>query len=117
MSNNIVEKLQNLNVDEDALVSVSYTEGADVWHINESHVEETAAETATAQWFAGLLASGIPVYSQWGSTEKGSDILTQMRDNGALEEYERDGFFEDFIQGVLTETIYDNEYDLEYSNY
>jgi hypothetical protein len=115
MSNNIVEKLQDLNVGEDALVSVSYTEGADVWHINESHVEETAAETDTAQWFAGLLASGIPVYSQWGSAEKGSDILTQMRDNGALEEYERDGFFEDFIQGVLTETIYDNEYDLEYS--
>ena len=30
-------------------------------------------------------------------------------------EIPRDGYFEDFIQGVLAETIYDNEYDLEYS--
>tara|TARA_Y100000034_G_C6791659_1_gene354518 strand:+ start:331 stop:849 length:519 start_codon:yes stop_codon:yes gene_type:complete len=115
MSNNIVEKLQGLKVDESAFVALSYSEGADVWHINESHVEETVGETNTSQVFAALLTSGIPVYSRWGSAEKGSDILNQMRNNGAFDDYERDGYFEDFIQGVLSETIYDNEYDLEYS--
>lgn len=115
MSNNIVKKLTELKVDDSALLTVSYSEGADVWHINESHVEESVGETDTAQMFASLLTSGIPVYSQWGSADEGSDILNQMRDNGALDDYDRDGYFEDFIQGVLTETIYDNEYDLEYS--
>ena len=115
MSNNIVKKLTELKVEDSALLTVSYSEGADVWHINESHVEETVGETDTAQVFASLLSSGIPVYSQWGSTDDGADILNQMRDNGALDDYDRDGYFEDFIQGVLTETIYDNEYDLEYS--
>ena len=67
MSNNIVKKLTELKVDDSALLTVSYSEGADVWHINESHVEETVGETDTAQVFASLLSSGIPVYSQWGS--------------------------------------------------
>ena len=115
MSNNIIKKLTELKVEDSSLLTVSYTEGADVWHINESHVEETVGETDTAQVFASLLTSGIPVYSQWGSTDEGADILNQMRANGALNDYDRDGYFEDFIQGVLAETIHDNEYDLEYS--
>jgi|TARA_R110001583_G_scaffold49188_1_gene154067 hypothetical protein len=115
MSNNIIKKLTELKVEDSALLTVSYSEGADVWHINESHVEETVGETDTASMFASLLTSGIPVYSQWGSADEGADILNQMRSNGALDDYDRDGYFEDFIQGVLAETIYDNEYDLEYS--
>jgi len=116
MSNNIVKKLTELKVDDSTLVTVSYSEGTDVWHINESHVEESVWETDTAQMFASLLTSGIPVYSQWGSTEEGADILNQMRDNGVLDDYERgEGDFEEYIRNVLAETIYDNEYDLEYS--
>ena len=115
MSNNIVKKLKELKVEDDALVTISYGEGTDVWHINESHVEETVGETSTAEVFAFLLSSGIPVFSQWGSVDDGADILNQMRGNGALDDYDRDGVFEDFIRQVLVETIYDNEYDLEYS--
>ena len=48
------------------------------------------AETDTAAgMLAGLLASGVPVYSGWGEPSEGADILNEMRGNGALEDYER----------------------------
>ena len=58
----IVNKLRELGVEDDGCVTLSYSEGCEVWHINESHVEESVAETETAAMVAGLLASGVPVY-------------------------------------------------------
>jgi len=113
---NIVNTLKELNVGNDALLSLSYTEGADVWHINESHVEETVAETETASMLGGILASGVPVFGNWGEVSDGGDILNEMRANGALDDYERgEEYFEEYITEKLQETIYDNEYSLEYS--
>ena len=113
---NIVNTLNELNVENDALLNLSYTEGADVWHINESHVEDTVAETFTANRFAGLLASNVPVFGNWGDVVDGADILNEMRANGALDDYERGDYaFEEYISNLLAETIYDNEYSLEYS--
>jgi len=110
-----VNKLRELNVSDDDFVTLSYSEGCDVWHINESHVQESAAETETAAMLAGLLASGIPVYGTWGSSDPGCDILSEMRGNDLLEDYDREGWFEEFLTEKLQETIYDGEYSLEYS--
>lgn len=115
---NFVNKLRELNVADDDLVTLSYSEGNDVWHINESHVEDSVSETDTASLLAGLLTSGIPVFSGWGEVTKGNDILNEMRDNGHLDDYERDDdyrSFDEYVAGVLRETIYDGEYSLEYS--
>jgi hypothetical protein len=112
----IVNTLRELNVSEDDHVTLSYADGAEVWHINESHVEESVAETGTASMLAGLLVSPVPVYSTWGEVSEGNDILNDMRANELLDDYERgDECFEDYIQEKLTETIYDGEYSLEYS--
>ena len=111
----IVNKLRELNVSDEDYVTLAYAEGADVWHINESHVEETVAETNTAAMVAGVLASGVPAYSEWGSPANSTDIISQMRFDGALDDYDREGWFEDYLTEVLTTTIYDNEYCLEYS--
>ena len=51
----IVKKLRELNVSDEDYVTLNYTEGADVWHINESHVEETVSETNTASMLGNLL--------------------------------------------------------------
>ncbi len=65
---------------------------------------------------AGLLASGVPVYSNWGDLSEGNDILNDMRSNDELEEYERgDECFEEYLTERLQSTIYDGEYSLEYS--
>jgi len=111
----IVNTLRQLNVDDDDYLTLSYNEGADVWHIKESHVEETVSETDTVSLLAGLLASGVRVYSEWGTPSEHSDIVSEMRSNGALDEYDREGWFEEYLTDVLVSTIYDNEYSVEYS--
>jgi hypothetical protein len=107
----IVNKLRELNVSDENYVTLSYTDGADVWHINESHVEETVAETGTAGMLAGLLSSGIPVSGIYGD----GDILGEMRDNGLLEDYDREEWFTEYLTEQLVSTIYDGEYSLDYS--
>ena len=108
---NITNTLRELNVADGAYVTLSYTEGADVWHINDSHVEDAVSETSTAALLAGLLASGVTV----SDTYSDGDLLAEMRSNGLLEDYEREGGFEDYLTEQLVSTIYDGEYSLEYS--
>jgi len=105
----IIKKLKELGVEETEFITLNYTEGADVWHINESHVQETVAETDTASMLAGLLAAGVPVYSH------GSGVLEEMRFDGALDDYDHEGWFQEYLVEVLTTTIYDGQYGLEYS--
>ena len=105
----IIRKLTELGAEETDFITLSFTDGTDVWHINESHVEETVAETSTASMLAGLLVDGVPVYSH------GAAILEDMRFNGALDNYDREGWFDEYLTDVLTNTIYDGEYGLEYS--
>ncbi len=111
----IVDRLREMSVAAEDCLTLSYSEGNDVWHINESHVQESVAETGTASMLAGLLASGVPVYGTYGSTEPGCDILNEMRDNDLLEDYDYEGWFEEYLAEKLTETIYDGEYSLDYS--
>jgi hypothetical protein len=111
-----VNKLRELGVEDDGIVTLNYSEGCEVWHINDSHVQESVAETETAAMVAGLLVSPVPVYSSWGEVSEGNDILNEMRANDELEEYERgEEYFEEYVTERLQETIYDGEYALEYS--
>ena len=111
-----VNRLKELEISEDSFVTLNYTEGNDVWHINDGYVTDSVHETATASMLAGLLASGIPVYSNWGEPSEGSDILNELRAQGELDDYERgEEYFQDYITERLAETIYDGEYSLEYS--
>ena len=111
-----VNRLKELEISEDSFVTLKYTEGNDVWHINDGYVTDSVHETATASLLAGLLASGIPVYSNWGEPSEGSDILNELRAQGELDDYERgEEYFEEYITERLAETIYDGEYSLEYS--
>tara|TARA_R110002074_G_scaffold172164_1_gene334739 strand:+ start:110 stop:637 length:528 start_codon:yes stop_codon:yes gene_type:complete len=111
----IIDRLRELSVDAEDCLALRYSEGCDVWHINESHVQESVAETGTASMLAGLLASGVPIYGTWGSAEPGCDILNEMRSSGALEDYDYEGWFEEYLAEKLAETIYEGEYSLEYS--
>ena len=72
-------------------------------------------ETSTAALLAGLLATGVPVYSNWGEPSEGGDILNDMRANSLLDDYDYEGWFEEYLTEKLQETIYDGEYSLEYS--
>ena len=111
-----INRLKELEISEDSFVTLNYTEGNDVWHINDGYVTDSVHETATASMLAGLLASGIPVYSNWGEPSEGNDILNELRANGELDDYERgEEYFEEYLTEKLQETIYEGEYSIEYS--
>ena len=103
---NIVEKLQRLNIGPDDYIYLNYVDRAEVWHIADNYIEEALEETDTASMLASLLAtSGVTVYSRYEE-----DILDTMRSNDLLEEYDRDGWFEEYLTETLMSQAY--EYDL-----
>lgn len=102
----ISKKLQSLNLPNDAMMTLTYEEGADVFHYNETEVETALSETSVVNEFASLVAqSKLDVRNRWSG-----NILEHLRSEDYLEEYERGSYeFEDF----LAETIRDNFYDVD----
>jgi len=99
---NIIETLKGLNVNGDDFVYLNYEDQAGVWHISDDYIESALGETDTAAMLARLLATpNITVYSRYED-----DILAEMRDNDLLEDYDREGWFEEY----LTETIQQEAY-------
>ena len=89
---NIIDKLQSLQVGGDDYVYLNYEESTSVWHIS--------------QVLARLLVTpGIRVFSRYEE-----NILELMRDEGLLDGYEKDGTFEQYLVETIQKEAY--EYDL-----
>ncbi len=103
----ITQKIKNLNLEEGALVTLSYSEGTDVFVHNETDVETALSDTDVVSSFASLIATpGLRVSSRWSG-----EILESLRSEGHLDDYERGSFtFEDYLTEYLTENFYDQEY-------
>jgi len=103
----ITQKIKNLNLEEGALVTLSYSEGTDVFVHNETDVETALSDTDVVSSFASLIATpGLRVSSRWSG-----GILESLRSDGHLDDYERGSFtFEDYLTEYLTENFYDQEY-------
>jgi len=106
----IIEKLKNLNLPDDTTVSLTYSEGTDVFVHNETEVETALSETDVVSTFAELVATrGL-----LASTQYGGNVLESLRGEGLLDNYERGSFsFAEYI----TETVNDNFYDVELIEY
>ncbi len=99
----IYKKLQNLNLTEDSMISLRYSEGADVFVHNETEVDTAMSETDVINRFSELVATpGLRAQTKWGD-----HIIQELRDSGFLEEYEIDYTFEDFISETITDNFYD----------
>ena len=106
MGDNIIETLKELNVSNEDYVYLNYTDSAEVWHISDDYVSTALGETETAAMLAGAMATtGVTVLSRYDE-----DILGTMRDEGMLDDYDRDGYFEDYLTGKVQEEAY--QYDL-----
>ena len=102
----IIESLRELNVAEEDFVYLNYEDSAEVWHISDDYIETALGETDTASVLGVALAErGVTVYSRYDE-----DILGTLRDEGMLEEYERDGDFEWYLTSKIQEEAY--QYDL-----
>ena len=103
-----IQNLKDLNLPEDAVVVVSYSDGKDVWHCTDSYVEDTVIETGVADRLAEVLTtSSLALTSQWGNTS----YLEEMRDDGLLDDYPRDySGFTEHVAKVIRENFYNYEW-------
>jgi len=102
-----VQKLKSLNLPEDAIATLTYEDGCDVVHYNETHIDTAISETSVIEEFASIVSnSRLKATNRWTG-----EVLSHMRDEGYLDDYERGSFaFEEYI----AETISENFYDLEF---
>ena len=105
----IFETLRNMNMPGDTTVSLSLSEGTDVFVHNETEVETALAETSVVSDFAELIATpGLNVITPYGN-----DVLDSLRDDGHLDDYDREGWFAEY----LSDKMNDNFYDLDLIDY
>ena len=99
----ILSRLKNLNLDPEAIITLNYSEGADVFVHNETEVETALAETDVVSYFSDLVATpGLNV-----ATLFGTNVLESLRDEGLLDDYERDHTFSDYLSEVITDNFWD----------
>ena len=107
----VVKRLQTLNLPNDAMVTLTFEEGTDVFVHNETEIDDAMSQTSVISEFASLIANTkLDARNRWSG-----NIIQHLRENDFLDEYERGSFaFEDFLAETLTENFYDTEL-IEYS--
>jgi hypothetical protein len=102
----IYTKLQSLNLPEDAKVSLRLSEGTDVFVHNETEVETALSDTDVVSRFSELVATrGLDAQTRWGD-----NIVQEMRNQGMLDDYERDDTFSDFITEMMNDNFYEFDF-------
>tara|TARA_Y100001973_G_scaffold101835_1_gene165687 strand:- start:1033 stop:1500 length:468 start_codon:yes stop_codon:yes gene_type:complete len=91
----LYKKIKSLGVEDDATVTFSYEEGAEVFHFNETHVETAMSQTGFATTLAEAVAEGF-LY------KNGNEVLDEMREEELLSDYDRgDESFVEFVAEVI----------------
>ena len=99
----VVGRLRSLNIAPDTMVSLNYSEGADCFMHTEDQVETAMSETDVLYRFSNLVATrGLNVHTRYGT-----DVIEELRENGFLDDYERDFTFSDYIEDVVRDNYYD----------
>ena len=101
-----ITKLKSLKLPEDAMLTLTYEEGADVFHYTGNEVEDAISETSVIQEFASLISnSKLDARNTWCG-----NILEHLRNEQWLDDYERgSGNFDEYIAEVLTDNFYDTD--------
>ena len=89
-----VQKLKSLGLPEDAVATLTYEDGCDVMHYNETHIETAMEETSVIEEFASVVSnSRLKAKNRWSG-----EVLSHLREEGYLDDYERGTFeFEDCL--------------------
>jgi len=102
----IIENLKNLDLESGATATLTYSDGADVFVHNETEVETALAETDVVWSFVELIATpGLEVKTLFGT-----NVLESLRDDGLLDDYERDDTFSDYLNEVITDNFWDVDF-------
>ena len=106
----ITQRLKGLDLDENAMVTLTYSEGVDVFVHNETEVETAIAETDVISTFSELIA--VPRLQV--TTQYGGNVLERLREDDLLDDYDRDGDFGAYLNEVISDNFYDIDM-IEYS--
>ena len=103
----IFEKLASLNLPNETTVSLSISEGTDVFVHNETEVETALSETSVVNDVAELITTpGLVVEDNYGQNP-----IASLRDEGFLDEYTRGDFaFTEFVSEVINDNFYDQSF-------
>lgn len=98
--------LREMNLDPNTQVKLSYSDGIDVVHCHETHVEAAINETDVVERVAEVITTpGINVEGEYGGNP-----LESLRDSMLLEDYPRDNSgFTEFVADVIRENFYNVE--------
>ncbi len=107
----VVKRLQTLNLPNDAMVTLTYEQGTDVFVHNETEVEDAMSETDVINEFASLVAqTKLDARNRWSG-----NIINHLRSEDYLDDYERGSdSFAEYIAETLSENFYDVDL-IEYS--
>jgi hypothetical protein len=99
-----IKIIESLNLPEGADVTLSYTDGTDVFVHNETEVETALENTDVVEAFSSLITTpGVNARNQWGH-----NLIDSLRDDGLLDDYERGTFsFDEYVKDVIQENFYD----------
>ena len=100
-------KLQSLRVAPNTMATLTYSEGTDVFLMNEDEVDTALSNTDVVEQFAELITTrGIHASSMYGT-----NYMDSLRDGGYLDDYERGSFsFSEFIGEAIRENFYDLDF-------
>ena len=99
-----IEKLKSLNLSEDTVVHLEYSDGTDVFVHNESEVETALEATNVVDIFSELITTPkICVEAEYSGNP-----LESLRDDGLLEDYNRGDYnFSEYVAEAISENFYD----------
>ena len=102
----VANKLKSMNLPEDALVTLTYEEGTDVFVHNETEIDDAMSNTSVINEFASLIAqSKLDARNRWNG-----NVLEHLRAENYLDDYERGSYgFEEYLAETLSENFYDTE--------
>ena len=104
-----IDKIKKLNLPEDTKIHLEYSSGTDVFVHNETEVETALENTDVVTEFVSLaLDHKLNLTTRWGQ-----EPISHLRDQGLLEDYDREYWFDSY----LVETINSNFYDAEIIDY
>jgi len=103
----VFDRLTGFNLPSGTTVTMSYSEGTDVFVHNETAVDDAIGYTDVIQTFSDLIATpGLQANVPYCG-----NVLQVMRDNDWLDGYEpREFCFGEYIAETLTENFYDQEF-------
>ena len=102
----VANKLKSMNLPDDAVVTLTYEEGTDVFVHNETEIDDAMSNTSVINEFAALIAqSKLDARNRWSG-----NVLEHLRAENYLDDYERGSYnFEEYLAETLSENFYDTE--------